>query len=70
VEMTKALGKVLRRPTFLSIPAFAVRLLFGEMGEALLLSSQRVEPRRLLETGFTFQFPDFETSLRHLLSAT
>ncbi|HET7099534.1 MAG TPA: TIGR01777 family oxidoreductase [Terriglobia bacterium] len=67
VEMTKALGKVLRRPTFLSIPAFAVRLLFGEMGESLLLSSQRAEPRRLLDSGFTFRFPDFETSLRHLL---
>lgn len=67
VEMTKALGKVLRRPTFFSVPAFVVRLLLGEMADALLLSSQRVEPRRLLETGFTFQFPDFETSLRHLL---
>jgi uncharacterized protein len=67
VEMTQTLGKVLRRPTILSIPAFAVRLIFGEMGDALLLSSQRVEPRRLLATGFTFQFPDFETSLRHLL---
>lgn len=70
VEMTKALGKVLRRPTFLSMPAFAVRLIFGEMGDALLLASQRVEPRRLLEAGFTFQFPDFETSLRHLLGRT
>lgn len=69
-EMTKALGKVLRRPTFLSMPAFAVRLLFGEMGDALLLSSQRVKPSRLMETGFTFQFPDFETSLRHLLPGT
>jgi hypothetical protein len=70
VEMTKALGNVLRRPTFLSVPAFAVRLIFGEMGDALLLSSQRVEPRRLLDSGFTFQFPDFETSLRHLLGRT
>lgn len=70
VEMTKALGKVLRRPTFLSVPAFAVRLIFGEMGEALLLSSQRVEPRRLQDSGFTFQFPDFETSLRRLLGRT
>ena len=68
VEMTKALGKVLRRPTFFSVPSFAVRLIFGEMGDALLLSSQRVEPRRLMDSGFTFQFPDFETSLRHLLN--
>jgi uncharacterized protein len=70
VEMTKALGRVLRRPTFISMPAFAVRLIFGEMADALLLSSQRVEPRRLLASGFSFQFPDFETSLRHLLSRT
>jgi len=70
LEMTQALGKVLRRPTILSMPAFAVRLIFGEMGDALLLSSQRVEPRRLLASGFTFQFPDFEDSLRRLLGRT
>ena len=68
VEMTKALGKVLRRPTFFSVPAFALRLLLGEMADALLLSSQRAQPRRLLDTGFTFQFPDFELTLRQLLS--
>jgi uncharacterized protein len=68
MEMTKALGRVLRRPTFLSMPAAVVRLIFGEMADALLLSSQRVEPRRLLDSGFTFQFSDFETSLHHLLS--
>ncbi len=70
VEMTQALGKVLRRPTILSMPAFAVHLIFGEMGDALLLASQRVEPRQLQDSGFTFQFPDFETSLRHLLGRT
>ena len=70
LEMTQALGKVLRRPTILSMPAFAVRLIFGEMGDALLLSSQRVVPRRLLDSGFIFRFPDFETSLRHLLGRT
>ncbi len=70
LEMTKALGNVLQRPTILSMPAFAVRLIFGEMGDALLLSSQRVEPRRLLASGFTFQFPDFEDSLRRLLGRT
>lgn len=68
VEMTKALGRVLRRPTFFSVPAFVLRLLLGEMADALLLSSQRVEPRRLLDTGFTFRFPDFELALRQLLS--
>ena len=70
IKMTKALGRVLRRPTILSVPAFALRLALGEMADGLLLSSQRVEPRRLLDTGFTFQFSDFETSLRHLLGRT
>ncbi|HXH48848.1 MAG TPA: TIGR01777 family oxidoreductase [Terriglobia bacterium] len=67
MEMTKALGKVLRRPTFLSMPASVVRLIFGEMADALLLSGQRVIPGKLLASGFIFQFPDFEASLRHLL---
>jgi uncharacterized protein (TIGR01777 family) len=67
VEMTKALGRVLRRPTFFAVPEFALRLLLGEMADALLLSGQRVIPEKLLARGFTFQFPDFETSLRHLL---
>ena len=68
MEMTKVLGRVLRRPTFCSVPALALRLLLGEMADALLLSSQRVEPRRLLDTGFTFQFDNFETALRHVLA--
>jgi uncharacterized protein len=68
VEFTEILGKVLGRPTFVSMPAPVVRLIFGEMADALLLASQRAEPRRLLDTGFTFQFPDLETTLRHLLS--
>ena len=67
LEMTKALGKVLRRPTLFSVPAFAVRLMLGEMADSLLLASQRAQPRRLLAAGFAFQFPDFETALRHVL---
>ena len=70
VAMTKALGRVLRRPTFCSVPAFALRILLGEMAEALLLSSQRVEPRRLMDSGFTFRFGDFETAVRHVLGRT
>jgi uncharacterized protein len=68
VEMTKALGKVLKRPTFLTMPASVVRLVFGEMADALLLSGQRVIPGKLLASGFTFQFPHFEGALRHLLN--
>ncbi len=66
-EFTKTLGRVLRRPTIAAMPAFAARLVFGEMADALLLSSQRVEPKRLLASGYRFRHPDLEPALRHLL---
>lgn len=66
-EFARTLGRVLGRPAFLPMPEMAVRLLFGQMGEELLLSSQRVEPLRLLASGFVFQYPDVEGALRHLL---
>jgi uncharacterized protein (TIGR01777 family) len=66
-EFTKTLGKVLSRPTVLPIPAFAIKLLFGEMGEALLLGGQRVAPERLLAGGFEFSFPNLEQALVHIL---
>jgi hypothetical protein len=66
-EFTKTLGKVLGRPTVFPMPAFAARLAFGEMADELLLSSTRVEPKKLLESGFQFQYPGLETALRHVL---
>ncbi|MCS6817036.1 MAG: TIGR01777 family oxidoreductase [Blastocatellia bacterium] len=66
-EFVRTLGRVLGRPALLPIPVAAVRLLFGQMGEELLLASQRVEPIRLLASGFVFQYPDLEGALRHLL---
>jgi uncharacterized protein (TIGR01777 family) len=66
-EFTKILGRVLGRPTVFPLPAFVAKLAFGEMAEALLLSSQRVEPQRLLETNYTFRFPDLEQALSALL---
>jgi uncharacterized protein len=66
-EFTRTLGKVISRPTLLPMPAFAARLALGEMANALLLASARVEPARLLESGFTFRYPDLEGALRHLL---
>jgi len=66
-EFTDTLARVLSRPALLPIPAAAVRLLFGEMGEELLLASTRVEPQRLTTSGFHFAFADLETALRHLL---
>jgi NAD dependent epimerase/dehydratase family enzyme len=67
-EFTRVLSSVLNRPALFPMPAFAVRALFGEMGEALLLESIRVEPKRLLESGFRFAYPDLGGALRHLLS--
>ncbi|MGH9933063.1 MAG: TIGR01777 family oxidoreductase [Pyrinomonadaceae bacterium] len=67
-EFTKTLGKALSRPTLFPIPAFGVRLMFGEMGEALLLGGQRVAPERLKEFHYNFQYPELLAALRHLLA--
>ena len=67
LEFTKTLGRVLSRPTLFPMPAFAARIAFGEMAEALLLSSTRVEPGRLADSGYSFQYPALEGALRHLL---
>ncbi len=66
-EFTRILGRVLSRPTLFPMPAFAARLAFGEMADALLLASTRVEPVRLQETGYSFQHPQLEGALRHIL---
>jgi hypothetical protein len=67
LEFTKTLGRVLGRPAIFPLPAFAVRLAFGEMGKELLLASTRIEPARLLSAGYQFRFPELEGALRHLL---
>jgi uncharacterized protein (TIGR01777 family) len=64
---TKTLGRVLRRPTVAPAPAFALRLAFGEMADATLLSSARVRPDKLLASGYRFRFPTLEGALRHVL---
>ena len=67
-EFTKALGRVLRRPTLFPLPSFGLRVMFGrEMANELFLSSTRVVPARLLDTGYTFQYTDVEGALRHAL---
>ncbi len=66
-DFTKALGKVLRRPTISPMPAFAARLLFGEMADSLLLASTHVLPQKLTEAGFDFQHSNLEPALRGLL---
>jgi len=67
-EFTHALGKELQRPTFLPVPAFGARLAFGEMADALLLSSQKVEPKTLKETGYEFRHVTIDKALHHVLS--
>jgi len=69
LEFTKTLGRVLKRPTVFPLPAFAARLAFGEMAQELLLASTRMEPARLLATGYKFRNPDLETALRRLLTS-
>ncbi|MEP6705418.1 MAG: TIGR01777 family oxidoreductase [Acidobacteriota bacterium] len=64
-EFTKTLGDVLYRPTFLPLPEFAVNLVFGEMGDALLIHSTRVEPKRLQEAGYKFKFETLKPALEN-----
>ena len=66
-EFTTTLGKVINRPTFLPTPEFAIKLLFGEMGETLLLEGTRVYPQRLLDAKFKFDYPNLESAMRHVL---
>ncbi|KIG13068.1 Cell division inhibitor [Enhygromyxa salina] len=64
---TAALGRVLDRPTFMRVPKLGVKMMFGEMGQALLLDSQRALPHRLLAAGFEFEFAELELALTDLL---
>ncbi|MGE0406017.1 MAG: TIGR01777 family oxidoreductase [Candidatus Korobacteraceae bacterium] len=66
-EFTRVLGKVLRRPVIFPLPAFAVRLAMGEMGEELLLASQRVQPAAAQAAGYRFQFPELSGALEQML---
>jgi uncharacterized protein len=68
-EFTETLARVLRRPAILPLPAVIVKTVFGEMGDATLLTSQRVEPVRLVSAGYPFAFSDLRASLEHLLRA-
>lgn len=67
-ELTRVLGRVLRRPTVLPIPVLAVRALYGQMGVTLATTSQRVRPTRLLDAGFRFRYEQLEAALRAALS--
>jgi hypothetical protein len=66
-QLVKALGRALHRPTVFPLPAFAVRTVFGDMGQELLLDGQRVLPARLLDAGFTFAYPDLDSAFERTL---
>jgi uncharacterized protein len=66
-EYTKTLGHVLGRPTVFPLPAPAARLALGQVADELLLASQRIEPARLKESGYSYRYPELEGALRHLL---
>lgn len=66
-EFTKALGKVLWRPTILPVPYLPVKLLLGEMVDETLFASGRAKPGRLEQTGARFAYPDIISALKHLL---
>lgn len=65
-EFTKALGRALSRPALFTVPPFALRIMFGEVADSLL-GSARMEPAKLLATGFTFQDAELESALREML---
>ena len=65
-EFTQTLGAVLKRPALLAMPAFMVKLLFGEMGVELLLQGQRVLPTKVINQGFEFRFPQLKSALLDL----
>ncbi len=66
-EFAKTLGRVLGRPAVVPAPAFALRLVLGEMADELLLASARAVPDRLILSGYAFRHPELEGALRHLL---
>ena len=66
-DLTRALGRVMRRPAFMMAPRFAMRLVMGEVADALLFASNRVVPERLAAGGFEFSQPEVEGALRMLL---
>jgi uncharacterized protein (TIGR01777 family) len=66
-QFTKALGKVLNRPTFFSMPVAVIKLAMGQMGEELLLAGKKIMPKKALNAGYTFQYEDLEEALSDVL---
>jgi len=69
-DFFKILGKVIKRPSWLHIPGFFLRLFLGQMAEELILSGQRALPKRLLESGYEFLYSDLESALKEILGVS
>ena len=67
-EFSSALGRVLKRPSLLPAPAFALRIALGEMADALLLSGQRALPRRATDLGFSYRYSNIDEALASILA--
>lgn len=67
-EFTQVLGRVVKRPTFFTVPPFALEVMFGQMADEALLCSFRVMPARLIQSGFQFKLPHLDLALRELLA--
>ncbi|MGK0288637.1 MAG: hypothetical protein ACI86H_000050 [bacterium] len=66
-ELTRVIGKILNRPTFMFVPAFGVRLVLGELADEILLASNNVKPNVLQTIGYSFRFRMLEETLEYLL---
>ena len=65
-EFSRILGRVFRRAAILPAPSIVLKMLLGEMAEELLLASAKVTPKKLIDSGYQFRFPDLENTFRHL----
>jgi NAD dependent epimerase/dehydratase family enzyme len=68
-DFTQVLGDVLKRPALLHVPAFALKLMLGQMAEEALLSSARVQPAVLERTNFRWKYPTLQAALHNLLQS-
>ncbi len=67
-EFTKILGKVIKRPTIAPLPGFIARIMFGEMADAILLTGNKVYPKKLIDAGFSFEHSTLDKALESVLN--
>jgi uncharacterized protein (TIGR01777 family) len=66
-DFSDTLAKVLGRPRFLRVPEWLIKMVYGQMGKEVLLASANVMPKKLIESGFKFRYPELDEALEHLL---